>query len=473
MPQITVKQLDNAKPKNKPYRLTADKGLYLHISCKGSKTWQVRYTVNGVQLTATLPLPYGNKSGQMSLAEACEKNANIQALARRGIDFKIQEKIELRTIAEEQAEEEERDKTFLELYNTWLEDGVNRKDNNDEIKRSFNKDVLPYLKNLCVKDITEADIRRLLRKVINDRGASRMAVCLHTDLIQLFSWAERRKPWRSLLIEGNPAQLIDIKTIISPEYENTQGIRRRVLSTEEIRELRDIFETTTRLVSQAPKGQKRNLQQPLSKKCQLAVWITLSTLCRIGELSCALWKHVDFSKSEWFIPKENVKTTRGIKQDLLVFLSPFALRQFRELYNITGSSEYIFPNRFGTDHIYEKAITRQISDRQLMFKDVTNTSSRHYSNQLVLANGKNGNWIMHDLRRTGATLMQMLKVEERVVDRCQNHVVYESKNKIRRHYQLYDFADEKKEAWLKLGSYIENILLLNSNLLFLNDTRVA
>ena len=54
-----------------------------------------------------------------------------------------------------------------------------------------------------------------------------------------------------------------------------------------------------------------------------------------------------------------------------------------------------------------------------------------------------------DLRRTGATKMQAVAVMPNVIDRCQNHVLAGSR--VRRHYLKYDYADETKLAWAKLG----------------------
>jgi len=58
----------------------------------------------------------------------------------------------------------------------------------------FNKDVLPYLAEKRVIDITEVDIRTLLQKIIDDRNANRIAVRICEDLSQLFKCAEERQP---------------------------------------------------------------------------------------------------------------------------------------------------------------------------------------------------------------------------------------------------------------------------------------
>jgi integrase len=63
---------------------------------------------------------------------------------------------------------------------------------------------------------------------------------------------------------------------------------------------------------------------------------------------------------------------------------------------------------------------------------------------LVLGSGKSGAWTPHDLRRTGATMMQSLEITLDIIDRCQNHVLTGSK--VRRHYLLHDYAIEKRDA---------------------------
>ena len=70
--------------------------------------------------------------------------------------------------------------------------------------------------------------------------------------------------------------------------------------------------------------------------------------------------------------------------------------------------------------------------------------------------GTKGEWTPHDLRRTGATMMQELGVTLEIIDRCQNHLLGGSK--VRRHYLHHDYAKEKTEAWRLLGEKLELIL---------------
>jgi hypothetical protein len=51
--------------------------------------------------------------------------------------------------------------------------------------------------------------------------------------------------------------------------------------------------------------------------------------------------------------------------------------------------------------------------------------------------------------------MQELKISRDVINLCQNHVIG---TKVDRSYLLNDYADEKREAWQKLGGRLEKIL---------------
>jgi integrase len=329
---------------------------------------------------------------------------------------------------------------------------VLRKDGNAEIRRSFEKDVLPTLGRQAVRTVTEHDLRSVLRAVVA-RGVNRMAVNLSRDIKQMFDWAEKRQPWRRLLQEGNPTNLIEIERIVAADYDMS-NIRTRVLSPAEIRELKAIFERTQAAYDSAP--DKRKATRPVQAETQLALWICLSTCCRIGELLMTQWRHVDRNAATWFIPKDNVKGARGKQQDQLVFLSAFALEQFQALHRLSGETDWCFPARGAENHVCVKSVSKQIGDRQLRFKNRKDLSNRRNDDSLVLARGANGEWTPHDLRRTAATMMQALGVSPDVIDRCQNHVLAGSR--VRRHYLKHEYKDEKREAWRLLGAEIERLL---------------
>lgn len=73
---------------------------------------------------------------------------------------------------------------------------------------------------------SEHDTRALIRSAAN-RGAHRQAISFFADLTQMFSWARKRQPWRALLLEGDPTELVDISPLIPADYE---AERSRILS---------------------------------------------------------------------------------------------------------------------------------------------------------------------------------------------------------------------------------------------------
>lgn len=468
MPAITVRFLDAARPQANEYKITVDRGLYLRVAPDGAKTWLVRYSVSGQQRQLRLARPYGVGEGFLSLADARADNARLQAMARGGTDPREEEARRKAEAAARIEGERVSNATFRDMFDAWVRDGVRRKDGNAEITRSFEKDVLPALAPKPVKSLTEHDLRTVLRAMVG-RGVDRMAVRVYRDIRQLFAWAERRQPWRSLMADGNPADLVEIEKLVSPDYDMSEA-RDRVLGPDEIRELQGIFAAMDRDYESA--HDKRRAVRPFLQQSQLALWICLGTLCRIGELLMAKWAHVDLERGEWFIPKENVKGSRGKKQDHLVFLSPVALRHFAALQALTGTSRWCFPGRGtaaadpileesqgGTEastHVNVKSVSKQVGDRQTVFKARKPLRKRRHDNTLVLAGGRNGEWTPHDLRRTGATMMQALGVLPDVIDRCQNHVLKGSR--VRRHYLHHDYAAEKRDAWSRLGAEIESIL---------------
>ena len=383
-----------------------------------------------------------------------------KSIIAKGIDPRVKKQAD-KIIAQQEAmaviaeakELERSNLTFTDMFNEWIANGVARQDSNQEINRLFQKDVLPLIGSIPIKEITESNIR-LIYKGVLERGTAlnprnRSLVRLAADIRQLFKWADARQPWRSLLIEGNPALLVDEKKLLHTDYIEE---RDRILSPDEIIQLDKLIKLEE--IQYVKAIDKRSANKPLNVSTQCAIWLCLSTLCRIGELLMARWSDIDFTNKEWFIPRENVKSTRGKKQDHLVFLSDFSVKQLKRLYEESGHTEWCFPSKDGSSHVDVKSVSKRIGDRQVKFKDRTKKSSqRRHDNSLAVGERE---WTPHDLRRTGATMMQELGIDLNIIDRCQNHVLAGSK--VRRHYLKYEYKEEKTKAWDKLGGRLQEIL---------------
>lgn len=73
MAGLTVKAVEAAKPKDKPYKLADGEGLYLYVAPTGGKSWRANYVEHGKQKTRT----YGRYPA-VSLADAREAHRNAK-----------------------------------------------------------------------------------------------------------------------------------------------------------------------------------------------------------------------------------------------------------------------------------------------------------------------------------------------------------------------------------------------------------
>lgn len=452
MAKLTVKFLESLRPENHGDTIREE----------GSLLGKVFNRRNGISVAFYYRFKWGGKTQdfscgtwpKLSLSKIRSERDSARLILAKGISpieakkaLKIEQQSKIKATIEEASKLSAENLTVSDLFKVWLKDGVSRRDGNAELNRRFQKDIIPNIGLVPIKELNDSQIRDLLRKV-SKRGVSRLLISLHSDLNQMFKWAEKRKPWRPLLIDGNPVELVEVSKLISPDYREE---RDRILSDAEISELSAIFKKLESDYDEMPAGRKYEVAQPIERKTQIALWICLCTLCRIGELLTAEWKNIDFENKSWFIPK--TKNNRAHT----IFLSDHALGQFKALHAISGETNYLYPSRNNPDvHVSEKSVSKIVGDRQIQFKNRKPLKNRRNDNSLVLADGKSGDWTPHDLRRTGATIMQALGVSLDIIDRCQNHVL--SGSKVRRHYLHYDYEKEKRNAWGMLGHKIAELI---------------
>ncbi|WP_447902560.1 tyrosine-type recombinase/integrase [Pseudomonas serbica] len=463
MAKLTAKQLEVLTSADDGRTLREDGGLTAKVRAgvRGvTVLFRYEFKLHGIKRDHRLG-SWPKKSLAQIRAERDEMRVSVTkgvdpSIARKAARIEAQAAI-IATIANAERESAE-NKTVTDLFEEWMRDGVSRQDGNTELRRSFTKDVLPIIGNKPLRNLTEKDLLTVLRSV-KARGLNRAVVIRSKDIGQMLRWAEKRKPWRALMVDGNPADLIDVNKLLDHDY---QEQRDRLLSIDEIRELRDIFARLERDYDALPAGQKYSGIRPVNPRVQCAVWICLSTLCRIGELLKSEWRHVDLEKGTWLIPANATKGHKGKRQDHHVFLSSFAVKQFKRLKEKSGHTPFCFPSKDESNHVDTKTVSKLIGDRQCSFKNRKNPlSGRHHDDSLVLSQGNSREWTPHDLRRTGATMMQELGVPLDIIDRCQNHLLGGSK--VRRHYLHYDYAKEKNEAWNILGQYLETIFACPSH----------
>jgi integrase len=308
--------------------------------------------------------------------------------------------------------------TVQELFNRWLtlELSQRKESSRAELVRAFKKDVLPVIGHLPAEDVTRAHFMTVLDNMLA-RGARRLANRTLSEMRQMFGFGYTRD-----LVKIDPTHRIKKTDVGGRDKE-----RERNLTEDEIREL------SLRLPS-------ANLYRPT----ECAIWIMLSTGCRVGDLMKATWKEIDFESRSWTFSPE--KDQSHITRTHTVFLSDFSVEWLCRLREVTGSSPWLFPNRDATSFVCKKSVTKQIGDRQSYAADKKKKLSHRVSNDHLNLPG--GRWTPHDLRRTCSTFMVNLGIPESVADKAIYHL---DSNRTRRIYIRADQITALKNAWRLLG----------------------
>ena len=427
----------------------------LRITKQGERLFYFRYTdPQGDRIT--LPIGAYDTKGRdgLTLAEARRRAGHLSKLYQSGVlDIKghLAEETKLdaaRRTAEQarlEAEQAAKNKeietalsrvTVNELFSRWTSvDLIRRKDGGAEVQRMFEKDVLPKIGAMAAEDVSKGHITGVTDALLA-RGVARMAKQIFSLMRQMFRFAVDRD-----IINADPTASIRKAKIGGKDVE-----RDRFLSDEEIKQLAE----------QIPSAK-------LLPSTEAAIWICLSTCCRIGELLQARWEHIDLETGQWIIPAENSKNGKIHT----IYLSDFAQIQFQRLKRVAEEAQkmrtkkdadaspvpWVFPSRSGETAVCLKTITKQIGDRQRAGKTpMSHRAKIERTDSLLLPRGK---WTPHDLRRTGATQMVASGILPEVAERCLNHT---EQDRVKRTYQRHSYEVEMKSAWQLLGHKLDQIV---------------
>lgn len=447
MGKLNDKAIRAAKSESGEKFLADGGGLYLRVRAGDTpKVWFYRYTMGGVAKKMQLGV-----FPSLSLAEARAIAGEMTGKRRQGIDpiIEIEEneavaKAEDAATAKAMAAEAAR-LTVKDLFGRWQRHDLKaRKDSGAEVRRSFEKDILPVLGDIAAEDVKRSAIAACLDAVV-ERGAPIIARNLLGDLRQMFGFAIKRE-----YVENDPTSHLK-RDDFGRKIE-----RDRVLDNTEIKML-----------------PKMLAEADLQEASIAAVWIMLSTCCRVGELSQARWEHVNLEAGTWWMPPANTKNSK----EHTVFLSDFARTHFQTLLRlvedaradetcstIAATSPWVLPSSRHEGHVCLKSLAKQIGDRQRGDKSPMKNRAK-MTQALELPRGK---WTPHDLRRTGATLMGTLGVRPDVIEKCLNHV---EQNRLVRIYQRQTLQAEQGEAWRLLGERLELLTRGVDNVIATNFSR--
>jgi len=371
--------------------------MYVHVTTSGSITFRYDYRLNGRRETLTIG-KYG-PSG-LSLARAREKCLDARRAVAEGLSPAQEKQREKRRVLQA--------KSFGEFGERWFKEAP-MADSTRAMRRSiFERDLLPAFRNRLLSEITPDDLRALCAK-IKGRGAPATAIHVRDILKQIYGFA---------ILHGekirNPADEVGPASIA------TFVAKDRALSPTEIRIMLKQLEHV-----------------PTLPTIRLGLKLILLTMVRKSELQDATWDEVDFENAVWSIPKERMKRSKPHN----VYLSEQSLDILIALKTCAGNSRFLLPSRYDADAPMSRATFNRIT---------TAVAERAKREGLPLEP-----FTVHDLRRTGSTLLNELGFNRDWIEKALAHedsrssrgVYNKAEYEPQRRHMLQEWAD-MVDAWV-------------------------
>lgn len=399
-------QCRNAKPKDKPYKLTDGKGLYLEIKPNGVKAWRYRFELRhgdalkesifaigdyAVAPSGETPEEAQARRGgrRFTLAEARDERTKARALVKQGINPAHNRQLE--RIKREQ----ENATTFEAVAREWLAlkdwEEVTKKRRLDMLARV----VFPKIGRLPVKHVSPANILDVLNTAAKKNGLTVAAEAKRT-MSGVFELAVS-----TLRADADPVYPVR-KALPANKTQH-----KRPLTTEEIGQLMRDVETHG--------GRHETIT------AFRLMWLTL---CRPSEAVEAEWSEFDLDAAIWRIPAERMKKRR----EHVIPLPNQAVQILRTLHGLTGRHVHLFPHR---------------DDRK---KPMVSASFRQMLNVL----GWGGKFSPHATRTTGSTRLHEMGFSSDWIERQLAHA---EPNKVKASYNHAEYLQERRgmmQQWADL-----------------------
>jgi integrase len=302
-----------AKPADKPYKLSDEKGLFVLVMPKGAKYWRLKYRIDGKEKL----LSFGTYP-DTSLKDARTRREDARKLLANGVDPGEVKK------ATKAAKVERSANSFEVICREWLEQ---RKDTVEPAQTAktlarMENDVFPWIGGKAITEITAPDVLSVMKRM-DERGARYTAHRVRSEISRAFRYAIATGR-----AERDPCP--DLKGAIpSPRSGNFASITEPAKVAEMLRAF-DAFSGTFVVKS--------------------ALFLAPLLFVRPGELRKAQWADIDLDKAEWryFINKT--------KTEHLVPLASQSVAILKELHELTGHGCYAFPGRDPQKAMSEAAV---------------------------------------------------------------------------------------------------------------------
>ena len=309
--KLNNRAVDNAKPREKKWKLADGGGLHLLVHPNGGKYWRFKYRLDGKEQEMALGV-----YPEVSLKQARQRHQAAREMLASGVDPN-QDKRDRRLAALDAASN-----TFGGLAQEWVEvklSGLTEA----TIERNtsvLNLHLLPHLGHRPVGDITPPELLSVLRRV-EATGAIETPRRAKSIAGQVFRYGVATGR-----CERDPSA--DIRDALKPTQSTHYGA---LVKPDEVGRLMLAID---------------DYHGSMVVRC--ALLMSALTFQRPGNVRSMEWDEIE--GDEWHIPKEKTKT----REPIIVPLSKQAVRVLEEIAPLSGQGRYVFPSARGG--------SRQLSD---------------------------------------------------------------------------------------------------------------
>ena len=304
--RLSAQEVKNAKPGDKPIKLSDGLGMYLEIAPTGAKYWRMKYRYAGKEKRLALGV-----YPEVPLKEARRKRDDARKRLADGQDPGETRKAEKRArlLAAENSFEAVAREWYGKQVHTWV------KTHAKDVLRRLEGNIFPALGHRPISEIEAPELLATVRKIEN-RGAYDLAHRVLAVCGQVFRYG---------VASGHCTRDIaaDLRGALTPHKKKHQAAVRPEELPDLLRKIdsydKDTGDTLTRL----------------------ALQLMAATFVRTSELIGAKWEEFDFDAAVWAIPAERMK----LKTEHLVPLSCQTLAILEEIKPIAGRSAFVFPGR--------------------------------------------------------------------------------------------------------------------------------
>lgn len=407
--KLTDKAIKSAEAKEKPYRMADGHGLYIEIMQNGSKYWRLKYRY----LAKEKKLAFGVYP-ETTLAEAREMRDAARKLLKAGVDPSHAKK-EGRRLAMQNAAN-----TFEAVAREWHENHKERWSEGYALKimRCLENNIFPEMGNRPIAQITPPEILVCLRK-IEKRKALDIASKTKQICGMVFRYGiQTGKCERDAAVDLKGA----LKTRKTEHY--------RTIDAKEL----------SGFIHALEKNEAR-----LFERTRRAIWLSMLTFARPGEIRQAQWSEIDFKAKEWRIAAHKMK----MRRDHIVPLSKQALAILEEQKNEIAhlNTDWVFPS--------------QVRPKNPMSDGTVNHAIQHlgFGNDMV-AHG------FRALART--TIREELGYDSEVIEK---QLAHKTNNPLGEAYDRTQFLPQRKKMMQHWADYLDKAARAE-NVIHFKRTRV-